>query len=113
MPVEHLRDDGPHGLRLELEVSVNGHVVSRPDFADMYWTYAQMLAHLTSNGAAVRTGDLFASGTVSGPEREQRGCLLELTWNGTRAARRSGPTATRDLARRRRRGRHPAPRRAH
>ena len=42
-----------------------------------------MLAHLTSNGAAVRTGDLFASGTVSGPERGQRGCLLELTWNGT------------------------------
>jgi fumarylacetoacetase len=49
----------------------------------MYWTYAQMLAHLTSNGAAVRTGDVFASGTVSGPERGQRGCLLELSWNGT------------------------------
>ncbi|HKC28534.1 MAG TPA: fumarylacetoacetate hydrolase family protein, partial [Jatrophihabitans sp.] len=42
-----------------------------------------MLAHLTSNGAAVRTGDLFASGTVSGPEPGQRGCLLELTWNGS------------------------------
>jgi fumarylacetoacetase len=42
-----------------------------------------MLAHLTSNGAAVRTGDVFASGTVSGPEPGQRGCLLELTWNGT------------------------------
>lgn len=45
--------------------------------------YAQMLAHLTSNGSAVRSGDVFASGTVSGPESGQRGCLLELTWNGT------------------------------
>ena len=42
-----------------------------------------MLAHLTVNGASLRTGDLFASGTVSGPERDQRGSLLELTWNGT------------------------------
>ena len=94
LPVEHLRDPGTHGLRLELEVSVNGHVVSRPDFADMYWTYAQMLAHLTSNGAAVRTGDLFASGTVSGPAREQRGCLLELSWNGTQDVA-IGPDTTR------------------
>lgn len=71
------------GLDLELEVRVNESVVSRPRFADMYWTYAQMLAHLTSNGSAVRTGDVFASGTVSGAESGQRGCLLELTWNGT------------------------------
>jgi fumarylacetoacetase len=50
----------------------------------MYWTPAQQLAHLTVNGAAVRTGDLFASGTVSGPERTaQAGSFLELTWNGT------------------------------
>jgi fumarylacetoacetase len=49
----------------------------------MYWSYAQMLAHLTSNGSGVRTGDVFASGTVSGPRPDQRGCLLELTWNGT------------------------------
>jgi fumarylacetoacetase len=41
-----------------------------------------MLAHMTVNGASVRTGDLFASGTVSGPERYQRGCLLELSWGG-------------------------------
>jgi fumarylacetoacetase len=70
-------------LDIDIEVALNGRVVSRPRFADMYWTYAQMLAHLTSNGASVRTGDVFASGTVSGPERGQRGCLLELTWNGT------------------------------
>jgi fumarylacetoacetase len=48
----------------------------------MYWTPAQMLAHITVNGASLRTGDLFASGTVSGPEQGQRGSLLELTWNG-------------------------------
>ena len=41
-----------------------------------------MLAHLTSNGAAVRTGDLFGSGTVSGADRDTRGSLIELTWNG-------------------------------
>jgi len=48
----------------------------------MYWSPAQMLAHLTSNGAALRTGDLFASGTVSGPDADQRGSFLELTWGG-------------------------------
>jgi fumarylacetoacetase len=48
----------------------------------MYWTPAQQLAHLTVNGAALRTGDLYASGTVSGPERDQRGSLIELSWNG-------------------------------
>ncbi|MCW2595315.1 MAG: fumarylacetoacetase [Jatrophihabitans sp.] len=84
LPLPHLRETDPaHGLRLDLEVRINGQVVSRPPFGAMYWTYAQMLAHLTSNGSAVRAGDLFASGTVSGPDRGHRGCLLELTWNGT------------------------------
>jgi fumarylacetoacetase len=48
----------------------------------MYWSPAQMLAHLTVNGASTRTGDLFASGTISGPERDQRGSFLELSWGG-------------------------------
>jgi fumarylacetoacetase len=48
----------------------------------MYWTPAQMLAHLTVNGASTRTGDIYASGTVSGPDPDQRGCLLELSWGG-------------------------------
>jgi fumarylacetoacetase len=78
----YLADDGRWGLDLELEVAVDGEVVSRPPFAGMYWTAAQQLAHLTVNGASLRTGDLFASGTVSGPERDQRGSLLELSWNG-------------------------------
>jgi fumarylacetoacetase len=64
-------------------VELNGEVVSRPPYASMYWGPAQMLAHLTVNGASLRTGDLFASGTVSGPERGQRGSFLELSWNGT------------------------------
>ena len=48
-----------------------------------YWTAAQQLAHLTVNGASLRTGDLYASGTISGPGPGQRGSLLELSWDGT------------------------------
>ena len=81
-PLAYLRIAGPTALDLGLVVDLNGHAISRPPFAGMYWTAAQQLAHLTVNGASLRTGDLFASGTVSGPEREQRGCLLELSWNG-------------------------------
>ncbi|MCM2578380.1 fumarylacetoacetase [Streptomyces meridianus] len=72
----------PAGLDLHMSVAINGHTVSNPPFSGMYWTAAQQLAHMTVNGASLRTGDLFASGTVSGPEPEQRGCLLELTWSG-------------------------------
>ena len=61
---------------------LNGEVVSRPPYAAMYWSPAQMLAHLTVNGASLRTGDLFASGTISGDERDQRGSFLELSWGG-------------------------------
>ncbi|KPC74988.1 hypothetical protein ADL27_50200, partial [Streptomyces sp. NRRL F-6602] len=59
-------------------------VVSEPPFTTMYWTAAQMLAQTTVNGASLRTGDLYGSGTVSGAEAGQRGSLLELTWNGER-----------------------------
>ena len=81
-PLPYLAAREPWGLDLALEVSVNGVVVSRPQFAGMYWTPAQQLAHLTANGARTRTGDLFASGTVSGPTRDQCGSLIELTWDG-------------------------------
>jgi fumarylacetoacetase len=57
--------------------------LSRSFFGEMYWTLAQMVAHHTSNGCPLRPGDLIASGTVSGPRKENRGCLLEQTWNGT------------------------------
>ena len=56
--------------------------ISRGHFASLYWTLAQMVAHHTSNGCSIRPGDLIGSGTVSGPEKENRGCLLELTWRG-------------------------------
>ncbi|GAA2716143.1 MULTISPECIES: fumarylacetoacetase [Streptomyces] len=69
----------PGGIDLRLEVTINGEVVSRPPFSAMYWTAAQQLAHMTVNGASLRTGDFYASGTVSGPEPDQLGCLLELT----------------------------------
>ncbi|GAA1872224.1 fumarylacetoacetase [Actinomadura bangladeshensis] len=81
-PLPYLRCDEPWGLDLHLEVLINGQVAARPRFASMYWTPPQQLAHATVNGAPLRTGDLFASGTVSGPERDQRGCMLELSWNG-------------------------------
>jgi fumarylacetoacetase len=84
-PLEYLRGNGSDslfGLELAIEVELNGQVVSRPPYRTMYWSPAQMLAHLTVNGASLRTGDLFASGTVSGTERDERGSFLELTWNG-------------------------------
>jgi fumarylacetoacetase len=81
-PFEYLRATEPWGLDLTMEVRLNGHLVSNPPFATQYWTAAQQLAHLTVNGASLRTGDLYGSGTVTGPEREQRGSFLELSWGG-------------------------------
>jgi fumarylacetoacetase len=83
-PLPHLDDRAaePWGLDIALEVRLNGQLLSRPPFAGMYWTAAQQLAHLTSNGASLRTGDVFASGTVSGAQRETVGSLIEYTWNG-------------------------------
>jgi fumarylacetoacetase len=83
----HLRCDEPWGLDLSLTISLNGMVVARSPFRGMYWTAPQQLAHATSNGAPLRTGDLFASGTVSGPGPAAQGCLLELTTDGTRPLR--------------------------
>ncbi|MET7748499.1 fumarylacetoacetase [Micromonospora sp. NPDC005367] len=80
--VDYLRDVPHRGLDLRIVVEWNGERVSEPPFATMYWTPAQQLAHLTVNGASLRTGDLYASGTVSGPERGQVGSFLELTWGG-------------------------------
>ncbi|WP_051967436.1 fumarylacetoacetase [Kitasatospora mediocidica] len=81
-PLPYLAEKQSWGLDLQIEVDLNGHTVSRPPFAGTYWSPAQMLAHMTVNGASLRTGDLYASGTVSGTEADQRGSLIELTWNG-------------------------------
>ncbi|MGZ4787384.1 MAG: fumarylacetoacetase [Terriglobales bacterium] len=64
------------------EMNIAPHRVSRGNFRDMYWTIAQLIAHHTSNGCNLQPGDLLASGTVSGPTKESRGCLLEMTWGG-------------------------------
>ncbi|HEY2101526.1 MAG TPA: fumarylacetoacetase [Pseudonocardia sp.] len=81
-PLPYLRGSQPWGLDIALTVSWNGQPVSHPPYREMYWSPAQMLAHLSVNGAATRTGDLYASGTISGPAKEQRGALIELTWGG-------------------------------
>ena len=81
-PLPYLAPDTARGLDIAVEVELDGEVVSRPPYSSMYWSPAQMLAHMTVNGASLRTGDLFASGTISGPERDQRGSLLELSWGG-------------------------------
>jgi fumarylacetoacetase len=80
--LDYLAEADRFNYDLSLEVVWNGELVSRPPFAAMYWTPAQQLAHMTAGGASLRTGDLFASGTVSGPERDQVGSFLELTWGG-------------------------------
>jgi fumarylacetoacetase len=78
----YLHDIESWCLDLRLQIRLNGTLVSEPPFATHYWSPGQQLAHLTANGAALRTGDLFASGTVTGPGRRERGSLLELTWGG-------------------------------
>ncbi|GAB4070650.1 fumarylacetoacetase [Angustibacter speluncae] len=78
----YLRETDRSGYDIAIEVELCGEVVAHPPYASMYWSPAQMLAHLTVNGASLRVGDLFASGTVSGPQRGQRGSFLELSWGG-------------------------------
>ncbi|MDQ2847277.1 MAG: fumarylacetoacetase [Actinomycetota bacterium] len=82
--LDYLADDAGWGLDISLEVEWNGTVVSRPPFAGMYWTAAHMLAHMTCGGASLRTGDLFASGTVSGSDPATVGSFIELSGGGNR-----------------------------
>jgi fumarylacetoacetase len=95
-PLSHLESDWNRahgGVAVTLEVAIGSARmrerglppanVSRTEFARLYWTPAQLLCHHASNGCNLRPGDLLGSGTVSGPERSARGCLLELTWRGT------------------------------
>jgi fumarylacetoacetase len=86
-PLPHLAGGRDWAIDLELEIELNGAVVSRGNARTLYWTMPQQLAHLTSNGASIRTGDLMASGTISGPERGSEGSLLELTLNGAEPLR--------------------------
>ena len=90
LPYLRLDEDWAFDLRLAVELHPAGaaaaETVSRTTFAGLYWRVPQQIAHLTVNGAHLRTGDLLASGTVSGPERGSEGSLIELTRGGSRAA---------------------------
>jgi len=87
-PLPYLRTEGDWGVDIQLEVILASSAMSDPDvisrtsFADVYWTMAQQLAHVTVNGTQIRPGDLYASGTVSGSEPGSYGSLIELTWGG-------------------------------
>ena len=89
-PLPYLRAREDHGLEVELSVELatpgtpEGRVICRTNMRNLYWTIAQQLAHATSNGATIRPGDLFASGTISGPDPGSYGSLIELTWRGER-----------------------------
>jgi len=98
--LDYLADDPsqPWGLDISLQIEWNGTVVSRPPYASMYYTPAQMLAHLTINGATVAPGDLYASGTISGPQPDQAGSFLELSRGGTQPVRLSDGTSRAFLA---------------
>ena len=100
-PLEYLRTEGDWALDIELEVELNGTIVSRTNARGLYWTFPQQLAHATVNGAPVRPGDLFASGTISGadpgsdgqPDRAHLGRTGPPLADG--ASARSSRTATR------------------
>lgn len=72
-----------NGSSLMREAGSPPQFVSRSNLSSLYWTFAQMLAHHTSNGCNLRAGDLLASGTVSGPTDDSRGCLLERAGRGS------------------------------
>jgi fumarylacetoacetase len=81
-PLPHLAGGRDWGLDVALELELNGETVSRGNARSLYWTMPQQLAHATSNGASLRTGDLMATGTISGPEPGSEGSLIELYRNG-------------------------------
>ncbi|MBC7797097.1 MAG: fumarylacetoacetase [Pyrinomonadaceae bacterium] len=94
-PLDYLSDEQNEkfgGIDIKLEVliqtqkmrdeNVEPFMISRSNMKDLYWTIAQMLTHHASNGCNLQTGDLIATGTVSGREKSERGCLLEMTWRG-------------------------------
>src|SRR6187402_704501 len=86
-PFPYLQQKGKHSYDINLEVSItpenaNSTVVTRTNFKYMYWTMNQQLAHHTSNGCRVNSGDMMGSGTISGPTPDSYGSMLELTWGG-------------------------------
>lgn len=86
LPYLRLRDDSTYDIHLQASLrtaAMHGpHVITRTNFQHLYWSVAQQLAHHTVNGCNLQPGDLLASGTISGPGEDSRGCMLELTWRG-------------------------------
>jgi len=83
----HLHEPGPmlYDIALEVELTPKGGTtttISRTNYREMYYSAAQQIAHHTTSGCAMRVGDLIGSGTISGPARENRGSMLELSWGG-------------------------------
>ena len=88
-PLPYLAQAGPHNFDVHLEVALTPAdgaetTLSRTNFGGMYWSMAQQLAHHASNGCNLEAGDLYASGTISGPTPDSLGSMLELAWRGTR-----------------------------
>ena len=81
-PLDYLRVTEDWALDVDLEIELNGTVVSRTNARTLYWNAAQQLAHATANGCNVRPGDLYASGTISGADPGTYGSFIELTWGG-------------------------------
>jgi fumarylacetoacetase len=83
-PLPYLQQTKPGSFDIALEVLLNDTVISQSNARYLYWSFAQMIAHHTSNGCNLNVGDIMASGTISGPDNQSLGSLLELSWNGTR-----------------------------
>ncbi|WP_417818368.1 fumarylacetoacetase [Tritonibacter scottomollicae] len=85
--LDHLKDCGPMLYDIDLEVTLRPEggedaTIARTNYKEMYYSAAQQLAHHTTSGCPMTPGDLLGSGTISGPEKDQRGSLLELSWGG-------------------------------
>ena len=91
-PLTYLRQMQPNNYDIELEVDLRAASMGksarlcRTNFKYMYWSSVQQLMHHASSGCAMNVGDLLGSGTISGPEKGQRGSLLEISWNGAEPA---------------------------
>ncbi|KAF3606865.1 hypothetical protein DY000_02045169 [Brassica cretica] len=87
-----------YDISLEVQLKPSGKdessVITKSNFQNLYWTITQQLAHHTVNGCNLRPGDLLGTGTISGPEPDSYGCLLELTWNGQKPLSMNGTTQT-------------------
>jgi len=92
LPYLHAAQNSSYDIALEVALRTekmrrertSAEIISRSNFKHLYWSMAQQLAHATSNGATIAPGDLFASGTISGPDAGSYGSLIELTWRGTK-----------------------------